>query len=102
VDQSIATQGSTDSSGFEVARQDFILNTDGKSVAEAKAKKHAQTYKKLKEAVKKHKAVFDLNYEKLSIAAKTYFLVGEKKGEARLSDAIDAVLSPLGLVHLKN
>jgi uncharacterized protein YwgA len=120
VDQSIATLGRVDSSGFELARQYICHNKDGASVAAEKAKRHSGRFKRIKEILQKHKKVFSQDYERLSIAAKTYFLLGEKKGKARLGElsalaakfgwsvkveqikeGITKTLSPLGLVTLE-
>jgi uncharacterized protein YwgA len=120
LDQTVATFGNIDSSGFEVARQDLKLNVDGVSVAKEKAKKHPEMLRKMKSVFEKHARVFSQNYEKLSIAAKTYFLLGEKKGSARVGElstlaakfgwsvepnqireVIRKILEPLDLVSLK-
>src|SRR2546422_982066 len=65
VDESVASIGSVDASGFEVARHDFSLNKDGRSVADANANKQPKEYQKIREAVKKFAKVEHYDYEKV-------------------------------------
>jgi hypothetical protein len=71
-----------DQSGFEVARYDFTLNEQGKRIAQAKTGKHPADWQKIQNAVRFLQQADDLDYVKLSIAAKTYFMLGEKKESA--------------------
>jgi uncharacterized protein YwgA len=89
VDQTVSSGGACDSSGFEVARYDFRLNEEGKRVAEAKAKNNPEFWAKLNDAVQTFKRAGEEDYMKLSVAAKTNFMLGENKGPARSEDLID-------------
>lgn len=82
IDQNIASFGSSDSAGFEVARYDYKLNEQGKTVAEQKKRMHSQEWKKIEAAAAVLKKAPHADYVKLSIAAKTYFMLGEKNGNA--------------------
>ena len=80
VDRSVASGGAVDPSGFEVARFDFRLNEEGKQIAKIKAAKNPVMWKRIQRAVDRFRAVQTRDYVKLSIAAKTYFMLGERKG----------------------
>ena len=82
VDQNVVRIGAADAGGFEVARFDFHLNERGKSVAERKAQRNPAIWQKLGSAAKALRTAGDRDYMKLSIAAKTYFMLDEKKGTA--------------------
>ena len=79
VDQNVASVGAVDPSGFEVARYDFTLNEQGKQIAETKARDNPEIWGKIKAKVAILKKAGDADYMKLSIAAKTFFMLGEKK-----------------------
>ena len=55
------------------------MNEPGKKIAEAKAREHPEMWEKIKKAVGILKTAGDADYMKLSIAAKTFFMLGEKK-----------------------
>lgn len=82
VDQNVASAGSWDSAGFEVARYDYKLNDQGKAVADQKKQTHPEKWTKIEKAAAVLKKANKVDYVKLSIAAKTYFMLGEKKGNA--------------------
>ena len=86
VDQSAAGCGTVGKSGFEVCRYDFRLTDDGRQIAEAKAAEMPDVWKKLQRAVAALGKAGDLDYVRLSIAAKTYFMLGKKKGEATMAE----------------
>jgi len=86
LDQTVSGIGMVDTRGFEVARHDYRLSDAGKRVAEAKEEKYESEWKKIKIAVKVMNGLLGQDYMKMSIAAKTWFLLGEKKGNARLDD----------------
>ncbi len=85
LEQTIACGGVVDSFGFEVARYDFELNKEGKEVACSKTKDYPKFWEKLSEAVSVFKKAGDLDYHALSIAAKTYFLLGRERGRVGVS-----------------
>jgi uncharacterized protein len=82
VDQQVVGRGAVDQEGFEVARYDFTLNDQGKQIAQAKAYKYSGEWEKIRKAVEFLKKADQPDYVKLSIAAKTYFMLGEKKETA--------------------
>jgi uncharacterized protein YwgA len=88
VEQSAAGCGAIDRSGFEVCRYDFSLTDDGKQIAEAKAAEKPDFWKKLQRAVTALDKAGNLDYVRLSIAAKTYFMLEKKKGPATDADLI--------------
>jgi uncharacterized protein YwgA len=119
VDRSVAGIGAVDRFGFEVCRTDFALNDDGKQIAEDKAAASPRFWRKLQEAAEVLQNAGDSDYMKLSVAAKTYFMLGEKKGKATMGELVEVAnrfgwkvskgqvqqaakyLSKLGLVTLK-
>jgi uncharacterized protein len=86
VEQTVSSAGACDPSGFEVARYDFRLNEEGKRVAETKVKSNPEFWARLTKAVQTLKRAGEKDYVKLSIAAKTDFMLGENKGPARIED----------------
>ena len=86
VEQNAAGGGTVDSHGFEVVRYDYSLNEEGKRVAELKAKRYSEEWKKLQTAARVLEAAGDLDYVKLSIAAKTYFMLDQKQSKANLGE----------------
>ena len=92
LDQTISGIGSVDSRGFEVVRHDYRLSEAGKSVAEVKRGQVGPEWSKIQAAAKAMKKLLEQDYMKLSIAAKTWFLLGAKQGNARTGDL--AALAP--------
>jgi uncharacterized protein YwgA len=88
VEQNAAGRGAIDRSGFEVCRYDFRLTDDGRQIAEAKADADPKFWKKLQAAVDVLNKAGDLDYVRLSIAAKTYFMLEKKKGPATDAELI--------------
>ena len=89
VERSVAGMGAVDQSGFEVCRTDFALNDDGEQIAEDKAAASPRSWRKLQDAAEILRKAGDIDYMKLSIAAKTYFMLGEKKGKATMGELVD-------------
>jgi uncharacterized protein YwgA len=82
VDQNVVGGRSLDEAGFEVRRYDLRLNDQGRNLAEAKAKRYPDVWKRLETATRTFQQAGDLDYMLLSIAAKTYFMLGQKRGPA--------------------
>jgi uncharacterized protein YwgA len=119
IDQNVTDWGH-DQSGFEVRRYDFRLSEQGKRFAESKARKHPDLFEKLQRAMTVLKKAGDVDYMEMSIAAKTYFMLGQKKGRASMHELAQLAprfgwsvtpqqvrqaaeyLSRLGLVELSN
>jgi uncharacterized protein YwgA len=77
-----------DARGFEMTRTIYCLSEDGKSIAESKSRQNPELWKKIKDAVKLMNRAGDLDYMKLSVAAKTFFVLGQKDGSASLEDLV--------------
>ena len=92
VDQNVVGGGAVDKAGFEVRRYDVRLNSQGQKLAAAKAKHYPKLWKRLTAARQTFNQAGDLDYMLLSVAAKTYFMLGQKKGEATEADL--AALAP--------
>jgi hypothetical protein len=74
--------GSVDARGFEVARYDFRLTDDGRTVAQDKSEQFPNAWKRIKAAVQQVQPD-KLDYVKLSIAAKAYFLLRTSPGSMK-------------------
>ena len=86
LDQSIRGGGTVDTSGFEIYRCDYRLNKDGLAIAQAKSKKNAKLWRELQRAAGILKRAGNIDYMKLSVAAKAYFMLGQKKGQASMTE----------------
>ncbi len=86
VNQTSSGAGIVDNSGFEIRRYDFRLNEQGKRFANATSHRHADLWRKLQDAANLLKRSGDLDYLKMSIAAKTYFMLNETAGQASQND----------------
>lgn len=81
LDETIAGMGLIDRRGFEVARYDYRLSDRGKRMAKKKTRKFPAVWGKMRSAASTLKKAGDVDYVKLSIAAKTFFMLGERSGE---------------------
>lgn len=84
VDQNVTDWG-FDRSGFEVKRYEYRLNDAGRKFANAVAKRNSKLWENMQSAYAVYKRAGEKDYMSLSIAAKTYFLLGQKR--ARASEA---------------
>ena len=82
IDSSSNSVGRVDRSGFEVRRYDFWLNDQGQHFAQTKARRLPDLWDKIERAAEALKQAGDLDYVAMSIAAKTFFMLGQRK-EAR-------------------
>lgn len=85
-----------DQRGFEIKRSDYRLNEAGKAYAEKIKKRFHEDWQKIDGAIKQYKHSGDLDYMDLSIAAKTYFLLGQSKGKARSMKDLAALAPRFG------
>jgi uncharacterized protein YwgA len=76
--QTSASVGAFDPQGFEIARYDYSLTPDGRQIAQEKAETFPEEWKRIRSAAERLKTMPNSDYVKLSIAAKMYFLQGEK------------------------
>ncbi len=86
LDQNIRSVGMIDRHGFEVTRTDYRLTEEGRRIAEHKAQRHADFWPRLEHAVKVFRRANEEDYVKLSVAAKTFFMLGHRRGKADEAD----------------
>ncbi len=86
IDQTSYGSGSVDHSGFEIRRHDFRLNDAGRQFAETTSRRHPEQWKRIQEAAQTLKRAGDLDYVRMSVAAKTFFMLKETDGRATESD----------------
>lgn len=86
VNQTSAFVGAVDNDGFEIRRYDLRLNEQGRHFAEATSRRHPEFWRKLQDAANRLRDAGDLNYVKMSIAAKTHFMLQETDGQAGEKD----------------
>ena len=65
-------------SGFEIRRYDFTLNDSGMRYTTVVAQQSSELWGRIQSAVRAYTELGDKDYMSLSIAAKTYFLLGHK------------------------
>jgi len=75
VSQRHAGAGAVDNRGFEVVRTDYTLTQDGEEIAEQKVKEDQALMRELQQAAVALQLLQERDYMKLSIAAKTYFML---------------------------
>lgn len=85
VDQNVTDWG-LDRAGFEVRRHDFRLNEAGERFAGTVARRRSDLWQKVQSAFRVYQSAGDRDYMALSIAAKAYFLLGQKKGVSSIPD----------------
>lgn len=82
VDQEVQSAGSWGVSGFERRRYDYKLTKAGLRIAEAKARQEPDLWSRLQNAASRLQKAGDLDYMRLSIAAKTFFMLGQQRVSA--------------------
>jgi uncharacterized protein YwgA len=88
--ESVHSAGAVGSRGFEIARHDFHLTEEGRKIAEQKAKANPAVWKKLQDVTARFKKAGDIDYMRMSVAAKTYFMLqksGKPASIAQLSES---------------
>jgi uncharacterized protein YwgA len=85
IDQNVRSWGH-DESGFEARRYDFRLNDQGTRFAQGKARRNPELWECLESAAKTLRKAGDIGYMAMSIAAKTYFMLGKKRGRGSISE----------------
>jgi len=76
--QTSASAGAVGPQGFEVARYDYRLTPEGQQIAQEKAEQHPDEWKGILAAAKLLKSMPVDDYVRLSIAAKVFYLLGER------------------------
>lgn len=75
--------------GFEVCRYDYKLKPDGQHIANRKAKEYSDDWEKIQSTAKLiQEASKQVDYMELSIAAKAFYLLTERGGEASDKDIV--------------
>ena len=77
VDQNVTSAFGVDEMGFERRRYDYTLTLDGRRLAESRKADFPRFWEKLEKAVTALKTSGEKDYIKLSIAAKTYFMINK-------------------------
>ena len=67
--------GTVGSSGFEIARHDFKLTEEGKRIAQKKTERDPEFWQRLKSVADRFVNAGDVDYMKMSVAAKTFFIL---------------------------
>jgi uncharacterized protein YwgA len=85
VDQN-ETDWGYDRRGFEVKRYDYRLNPAGRRYAEGLKRHNRELWDQIQHAIEVYNRSGDLDYMALSVAAKTYFLLGQRKGKSSMHE----------------
>ena len=86
VEQDVRSAGVADAAGFERRRYDYRLTDAGKRVAQAKAEAHRPLSERIHDVAERLKKAGSIDYMRLSIAAKTYFLFMQQGAQPTESD----------------
>lgn len=86
--ESVASAGSYNAEGFEIARHDFRLTEDGRTVARRKQRQFPSEWERIKQAADVLSVAGDLSYMEISIAAKAYFLLDQRGEPARVDEVV--------------
>ncbi len=82
VSSRLAGSGGVDAQGFEIRRTDYALTPEGSQIAQAKAVRHGEMYGRLARAAEALSQAGEQDYVRLSIAAKTLYMLREKNAPA--------------------
>jgi uncharacterized protein len=94
VSESISHSPFINDRGFEISRHDFNLTEDGERIVSGKIVQFPEEWEKIKEITQKIQDAGDLNYQELSIAAKSYFILSQKGSANR--DSIQKMAEEFG------
>jgi len=89
VQQTSLHTGAMGEGGFEISRQDYQLTDEGKSIAQQKADNSPAAWNKIQNAVKHLRSAGEIGYMRMSVAAKTYFMLrgSQKATTSELAEA---------------
>jgi uncharacterized protein YwgA len=74
--------GAIGAGGFEIARHDFRLTDEGARIAAEKAEANPEVWSKITEAISRFRSAGELDYMRMSVAAKTYFMLRQSEKPA--------------------
>lgn len=86
VQQSSLHTGTLSDAGFEIARHDFKLTDEGEKIAREKADSNPEAWRTLHDAAARFKQAGDVDYMKMAVAAKTFFVLSEKGKPATVAE----------------
>jgi hypothetical protein len=101
VQQSSLYTGAVDDSGFEIVRHDFELTDRGKGIAQQKRDQNPDTWEKIESVVTRLKQGGDIDYMKMSIAAKPFFMLSEKGKHANTLELSEPPRNLVGIPSFK-
>jgi len=78
--------GAMGSSGFEIARHDFRLTEEGKLIAQKKADQNPEVWEGIRRVAKRFLEAGSIDYMRMSVAAKTIFLLSDAAKPATAFD----------------
>jgi uncharacterized protein len=93
IEERIASAGTYDQRGFEVARHDFVLTDDGRTVMGAIKKRYRVEWERIQAAAEKLENLGQVDYIQLSIAAKAYFVLCQSGKPATNSELVSMARS---------
>ena len=78
VQESCLHTGACNEDGFEITRSDFRLTDEGSKIAKLKATENKVFWRAIKDAVARFQKAGDIDYMRMSVAAKTFFMLSKK------------------------
>jgi uncharacterized protein YwgA len=93
VQESSLHTGAVNEDGFEITRKDFSLTDQGRTIAQQKADQNPSVWKKIEQAVNRFKTAGEIDYMKMSVAAKTYFILSNKGKPATAMELAESAKS---------
>ena len=93
VAESTLGTGTIGASGFEIARHDFKLTEEGERIAKEKVTQNPETWNKIQQATERFRAGGEIDYMRMSVAAKTYFMLKEREKPATASELSESAKS---------
>jgi uncharacterized protein YwgA len=93
VAESTLGSGAVGASGFEVARHDFRLTEEGERIAKEKTAQNPEVWNKLQQATQRFKRGGEIDYMRMSVAAKTYFMLTQNGKPATANELSESAKS---------
>lgn len=95
VAESTRGSGAVGVGGFEIARYDFKLTEEGERIAEEKARQNPNAWSKITTAATRLRDAGEIDYMRMSVAAKTYFML-KQRGKAATANELSESAQALG------